>query len=179
MKKRIFSGLVLTSVLIAIVLMLLMVPTASGEKPQEQDCWDKSSLVGDCITIDDAGVLTARVCNTGDKEMLGTTTWELYWVASGNPKNATTPIASGKVPALVGGGCTDIFDTSLNPNPEGNYGFRVLQRPCHPGQGELWITEICPTPSVPEVHTIVLMSIGLIMLGGFVWFSRHKATVTA
>ncbi len=182
MKKRICGGFVLISMLIALVVTLVMVPIAGGAKPVEGGCddgeWDKSSLVGYCITIDN-GVLTARVCNTSDKEMLGTTTWKLYWVASGNPKNATNPIATGGIPALSGGDCTDITYDTLGPNPEGNYAFRVFQRPCHPGQGELWMTQVCdePTPPVPEISTIALLSIGLVSLGGFIWLEKRKQTV--
>ncbi len=34
-----------------------------------------------------------------------------------------------------------------------------------------------PTPCVPEIATIVLLSIGLLSLGGFAWFKKRKQTV--
>ena len=108
--------------------------------------WDKSSLhfdegygcQGDCEEI------RAKVCNGEDAEdMEGTSTWELYWVASGNPKNGSS-IASGEIIALESGICLElIYNPAENPDgEEGNYKFKAYQRPGHPGKGELW-SEAC------------------------------------
>jgi len=95
----------------------------------------------------------AQVCNGDDSEdMAGPTTWELYWRASGNPKNGNV-IASGTIDPLATGECQILtYDPSDNPNgASGNYMFRAYQRPGHPGTGELWsgACEItCQTPPV-------------------------------
>ncbi len=102
--------------------------------------WDKSSLYfdegygcqGDCNQI------RARVCNGGE-DMRGSTTWELYWIARGNPKNGVV-IASGTISPLRAGECQVLtYNPNNNPNgPSGNYMFKAYQRPGHPGQGDLW-----------------------------------------
>jgi YqxM protein len=104
--------------------------------------WDHSSLYfdedygcqGDCDEI------SVTVCNGDDSEdMEGTTTWELYWIASGNPKDGTV-IASGIINALAAGDCQILtYNPAHNPNgASGNYMFKAYQRPGHPGTGELW-----------------------------------------
>ncbi len=104
--------------------------------------WNKSSLYfdegygcqGDCEEI------RARVCNGEDAEdMEGTTTWELYWIESGNPKDGSV-IDSGIIAPLEHGTCQVLL---YSPNgAEGNYKFKAYQRPGHPGKGELW-SETC------------------------------------
>ncbi len=113
-------------------------PTSEG--------WDHSSLYfdpdyscqGDCDEI------TATVCNGDDSEdMAGSTTWELYWAASGNPKDGVV-IASGTIDPLAAGECQILtYDPSDNPSgASGEYKFKAYQRPGHPGTGELW-SETC------------------------------------
>lgn len=100
--------------------------------------WDKSSLKfttegGDCEEI------FAIVKNGGDRAMLGGSTWELYWSATGNPKYGSL-IATGSIPALAKNGTfTMTYDPSNNSyGPNGNYMFKAYQRPGHPGTGVLW-----------------------------------------
>lgn len=104
--------------------------------------WDKSSLYfdeefacqGDCEEI------RARVCNGEDAEdMEETSTWEIYWIESGNPKNGDLK-GSGIIDALESGVCQELI---FDPEGElGNYKFKAYQRLGHPGKGELW-SEAC------------------------------------
>lgn len=103
--------------------------------------WDKSSLTsigqgGDCQKV-------YAVFKNGGSGMDGTTTWELYWSATGNPKYGSK-IASGTIPALSHDGT---YEASFNPQnnsygPDGNYMFKAFQRPGHPGTGSLWSEQI-------------------------------------
>lgn len=99
--------------------------------------WGRSSLYfdvgygcqGDCKEI------TAKVCNgAGSEDMEGTSTWKLYWKASGNPKFGSV-IASGTINALEAGECQILtYDPNTNLNgPSGNYKFKAYQRPGHLG----------------------------------------------
>jgi YqxM protein len=121
--------------------------------------WDRSSLTFTAGCTGDCSQITATVCNTGDGDMSGTTTWELYYKSSGNPKpeNGGVLVDTGTIPALPGGSgtsgenCAVITLTPSNGN--GSYMFRALQRTGHPGQGDLWsgqcnITCTLPTPTL-------------------------------
>ena len=83
----------------------------------------------------------AEVKNVGE-EMTGSSIWELYWVASGNPKpeKGGILVTSGTIPALKQGEVYRItYDAVDNPHGAvGNYMFRAEQRPGHPGTSELW-----------------------------------------
>ena len=106
----------------------------------DDDEWDRSSLYFESGCDGDCDEITATVCNGEDSEdMEGTTTWELYWIASGNPQDGTV-IASGNINALAAGECQVLtYDPNDNPNgASGNYMFKAYQRPDHPGTGELW-----------------------------------------
>jgi len=106
--------------------------------------WDKSSLYFDGDCEGDCEEIQATVCNGDDSgDMAGSTTWELYWIASGNPKNGTV-IASGTINPLAADECQVLtYDPGENPNgASGNYMFKAYQRPGHPGTGELW-SEAC------------------------------------
>ena len=108
--------------------------TITGEE------WDKSSLYFSAGCDGDCEEITATVCNGADSgDMQGTTTWELYWIASGNPKDGTV-IASGTINALAADECQVLtYNPADNPNgASGNYMFKAYQRPGHPGTGELW-----------------------------------------
>jgi YqxM protein len=166
------------AVVLGVMFSLAVVP-ASAQVPCE---WDKSSLYWSCIHSDGV-TITAKVCN-GGSDMQGTATWELYWAASGNPKDGTM-IASGTIPALMAGECYDVsftFDASHGSGDQ--YGFKAYQRCGHPGTGVLWITSDEdtgePCPPIPEIATIGLLSIGLLALGGFVWYrSQRRKEVAA
>ena len=123
--------------------------------------WDKSTLHFDadfgCQVESCGDTITARVCNGGEP-MADTTTYEVWFSQSGNPKDGSV-VASGTIPALGSGECFDIVYNTTEP---GNYMFRALQRPGHPGKGELWSQQctvnICvatptPTPTPSESPT--------------------------
>lgn len=132
---------------VVIAMVALVVPALAN-------CWDRSSLEFD----QDFGCqsscqeIKARLCNVGDGDMAGTTTWELYWTATGNPKNGEV-IATGEVQPLEPEECVDLtYEPGDNPNgPSGEYKFKGYQRPGHPGSGELWSETCslsCPTAVV-------------------------------
>jgi len=104
--------------------------------------WDKSSLYFD----DEYGChnecqqIQAKVCNGNDSEdMMGSVSWELYWIEKGNPKNGIV-IESGLIDPLSSGEC-QILQYIDNNSVNGNYMFKSYQRPGHPGVGELWSEE--------------------------------------
>lgn len=97
--------------------------------------WDKSSLEFTAGCSGDCNEITAIVCNGKDsRNMQGPTNYEVYYAASGNPKNGSV-IDSGQIPALQSGQCHTL---SYIPTQDGNYMFKAYQRPGHPGQGVLW-----------------------------------------
>lgn len=136
-KRRAWKTLNIVSTL-AIVLNTgliggLIKPTVA----QATTTWDKSSLSfnssygchGSCTEV------KAKICNVGDHDMQGTSTYEVYYSPSGNPQSGTV-VASGTINALDEGHCQFL---TYNPNNiEGNYKFKAYQRPGHPGTGSLW-----------------------------------------
>ncbi|HQN44025.1 MAG TPA: hypothetical protein PLA25_07815, partial [Anaerolineaceae bacterium] len=97
--------------------------------------WDRSSLVFSPGCTSDCTEVRAEVCNGGDGNMTASTNYQLYYSATGNPKNGTI-IQTGTVGPLNSGACEDL---DFNPNGQlGNYMFRVEQLLGHPGSGELW-----------------------------------------
>ncbi len=99
------------------------------------ELWDKSSLSFRSGCSGDCEEITALVCNgDGSKDMAGPTNYEVYYKASGNPKDGIV-ISSGQIPALRAGQCHTL---SYTPTQDGNYMFKAYQRPGHPGSGELW-----------------------------------------
>jgi len=136
--------------------------------------WDKSSLrftsgcEGDCEEI------SATVCNgEGSEDMQGPTTWELYWITSGNPKNGVV-IASGTINALARGQCQTLtYDPGDNPNgASGNYMFKAYQRPGHPGEGVLW-SNACELECETEPVVYVVISIDT-ENGDICWYPTHE-----
>lgn len=121
--------------------------------------WDKSSLSFTSGCSGDCEEITATVCNGQDSEaMEGTSTWELYWIATGNPKDGVV-IDSGTINALAPGACQVItYDPNNNPNgATGDYMFKAYQRPLHPGQGVLWSGECeiqCETGTLEVTKTV-------------------------
>jgi len=122
------------------------ISTGVWDTPPTDEEWDKSSLYfdEDYACQGNCNEISAKICNEEDSEnMQGTTTWELYWIESGNPKDGIM-IAPGLTDALEHGTCQILY---YNPgeNLEGevcNYKFKAYQRPGHPGPGELW-SETC------------------------------------
>jgi hypothetical protein len=133
---------------LALGMSLLFAGNALGLVAEE---WDKSSLKFTASCDGDCDEITATVCNgRGSENMAGTTTWELYWIASGNPKRGIV-IASDTINALAAGTCQTLtYDPSNNSNgASGSYMFRVDQRPGHPGKGVLWSNAcglVCEAP---------------------------------
>jgi YqxM protein len=113
--------------------------------------WDRSSLLFDeefgCQNTECGEIITARVCNGAQSEpMDGTTSYEVYYIATGNPKDGSV-VATGTINALGTGECQTLtYDTN---GVAGNYMFRAIQRPGHPGTGELW-SEQCEVNSCNE-----------------------------
>lgn len=120
--------------------------------------WDRSSLTekgqgGDCLEI--YGIFK----NVGDRDMAGPTTWELYWSANGNPMYGAK-IAEGEIPALDK---YDSYKATYNPQdnpngPNGNYKFKAIQRPGHPGGGNPWTDTIylsdCVLPDIELTKSV-------------------------
>lgn len=97
--------------------------------------WDKSSLTFISSGKSCEGkTVFATVKNVGSP-MQGPTTWELYYSASGNPQKNGVLIASGTIPALAS---DQEFTILMSVTQKGNYKFRAIQRPGHPGKGDLW-----------------------------------------
>jgi TasA anchoring/assembly protein len=148
----------------------------------DDDEWDRSSLYFSAGCDGDCDEITATVCNGDDSEdMEGTTTWELYWIATGNPRNGVV-IASGTINALGQGECQTLtYDPSDNPNgASGNYMFKAYQRPGHPGQGVLW-SDACEleceveTDSVPRAAPVAAAgAVASAGLGGLAWLLARK-----
>jgi hypothetical protein len=120
--------------IVGLLLGLFPQPVSATVAPE----WDKSSLTFKPGCTGNCEVVKAKVCNTGS-DMAGTTTYEVYWAASGNPKFGVV-VASGTIPALKKNTCTYLtYDPKTNPNGSaGNYMFKAYQRPGHPGTGVLW-----------------------------------------
>ncbi|MFI8577806.1 amyloid fiber anchoring/assembly protein TapA [Rossellomorea aquimaris] len=104
--------------------------------------WDKSSLnfpdkeertVNACSPID----ISARIMNTGSS-MEGTTEFEVYYAATGNPKDGNN-VFSGDVQPINEGETATLI---ANVSQSGNYKFKALQRPGHGNEEdtrhELW-----------------------------------------
>ncbi len=109
--------------------------------------WDKSSLYfdEDYACQGDCNEISAKICNEEDSEdMQGPTTWELYWIESGNPKDGVTITSGLMTNALEHGTCQILYYNPGDNSEEevGNYKFKAYQRPGHPGLGELW-SETC------------------------------------
>ncbi|TCS93260.1 LPXTG cell wall anchor domain-containing protein [Hazenella coriacea] len=153
MKHLLHKWLLLCSVFV----LVLSSPAFVGAKgnPDAQKggaSWDKSSLSfisegGNCEGI------WAEVQNgSGSKVMQGISKYEVYWIASGNPKSGQI-VAEGEISPLQSGESFQLkFDPTTNPNgAAGNYMFKAYQREGHPGKGELWSGTItvsgpCDTP---------------------------------
>ena len=134
--------------ILGLLLGLFPQPVSATVAPE----WDKSSLSFNGSCTGNCEVVQAQVCNTGDGDMAGTSSYEVYWAASGNPKDGTV-VASGTIPALNSGECTTL---TYDPNGSaGNYMFKAYQRPGHPGQGVLWSDECsigqCSLPTATPV----------------------------
>jgi YqxM protein len=116
---------------------------------QVSDEWDQSSLKFTVDCVNQCGVATATVCNVGSQDMDGPVAWQLYYSADGNPKDGTV-VASGEVPAMPSTDPDSCTTLSQAVSADGNYMYRVAQRPGHPGTAELWSTmcgAVCASPT--------------------------------
>ena len=132
-------------------------PTPTPTSVPTPGSWDKSSLSFNSFfgcQANDCTLVKAKICNWGDRNMAGTSTWEVYWIATGNPKNGAI-VGSGTINALAKGQCQVL---EFIPTVSGNYMFKAYQRPGHPGTGSLW-SEQCrvsgcqPQPTVTSTPT--------------------------
>lgn len=139
-------------------------PTPTPEPtptPTPEDGWDKSSLFFTDPAVCQWDQFQATVCN-GDNEndtedMEGPTSYEVYFIASGNPKDGSIVYTgTDEVPALEHEECHTLTYTMTET---GNYTFKVYQRPGHPGEGTLWPEEACevvqPTPTPEPQETTI------------------------
>jgi YqxM protein len=105
------------------------------------ELWDKSSLEFTNSKVTGASQCTpveAVIKNGGDRDMKGTVVYEVWWAEKGNPKDGVK-VAEGQVKALKSG---ETETLTFTPNKNGYYKFKAMQRPGHPGQGELWSESI-------------------------------------
>ena len=124
----------------------------SGTLEKPNNCWSRSSLSFTAGCDGDCEEVQTTVCNVGDGDMEDSVPWQLYYAASGNPKNGSV-IASGSLGPLDSGDCE-----TLTYDPEGvsgNYMFRAEQEEGHPGQGELWSDACEIVCEVPDTDTPV------------------------
>ncbi|WP_325946237.1 amyloid fiber anchoring/assembly protein TapA [Heyndrickxia sporothermodurans] len=100
--------------------------------------WDKSSLkflgekdqtIKSCVKT----TISAAIKNTGNN-MKDTSKFEVYSAKKGNPKDGSK-IGEGTIPKLATNKSMNLIFAVKEP---GNYKFKALQRPGHPGKGELW-----------------------------------------
>lgn len=93
----------------------------------------KTSSVTQCTPVE------VVIKNGGDKDMKGPVDYEVWWAEEDkNPKDGLK-LATGQVNALKSG---ETQKLSYTPNKNGNYKFKAMQRPGHPGLGELWSESI-------------------------------------
>jgi YqxM protein len=121
--------------------------------PTATPSWDRSSLVFTAGCDANCTSVIGTVLNHGSR-MSGTTTYEIYYAASGNAKNGSV-VASGTIPAL---NANASYTITYNPQGvTGNYIIKVYQRPGHPGTGELWSDgcsiNYCPRPTATFTAT--------------------------
>lgn len=103
---------------------------------QDRSAWDRSSLsfVSETVTSDG---ISAIIKNGQDsRDMQGEVTYEVFWSATGNPKDGQI-VATDVVNALAPGE-TQVLTYTPDQLTPGNYMFKAYQRPNHPGKGELW-----------------------------------------
>jgi len=122
-------------------------------KPGDFGDWDNSSLEFTAGCVGGCQQVKAYVRN-GGSDMSGTTTYEVYWISKGNPKSGSI-ISTGTIKALkYDEGIWLTYNPMDNPNgADGNYMFRAIQRPGHPGQGDLWSEQCSVTSCVVPTET--------------------------
>ncbi len=156
-------------VIVGLILGMFPQPVSAVVAPE----WDKSSLKFTAGCSGNCDQIQATVCN-GKKsgDMAGTTEYEVYWSANGNPKDGVV-VASGTIPALKKGECAILtYDPKTNPNGSaGNYMFKAYQRPGHPGQGVLWSDQCsvgqCSLPTATPVTPTPFSKLNLTFMCGY------------
>jgi YqxM protein len=108
--------------------------------------WDKSSLQfvnGQSGFKCDTGFYQ-QLINNGS-QMQGPSTYVVYYQSSGaapTSKDPGTEVFRGEIPALNSGQSISLVYKPTGIPGNGKYKFMALQRPGHPGQGDLWGDEI-------------------------------------
>jgi len=153
--------------LLLLVLGLIAVSAVLAGPPSSD--WDKSTM-NFTITTGSCSEVTARVCNVGS-DMNGTSTYEVYYNVSGNPKEGSI-VDSGIINALVAGECQVL---SYDPvNVEGNYMFKAYQRPGHPGEGVLWSDAIEVGSCTNEIPEFTTIGAGIALLGTGIYLYKKR-----
>lgn len=155
-------------ILIGIMVLALAYTVFAGAPSSD---WDKSTLVYNNISGGNCDEVYAEFCNHG-QAMNGTTTYEVYYTAGGDPKSGSV-VSSGIVSALGADQCETL---TYDPNGVlGTYMFKVYQRPLHPGIGELWSAAIniesCNGNEIPEFTTI---GAGIALLGAAAYLYKKR-----
>lgn len=118
-------------------------PTETPTETPTPGRWDRSSLefveeeLG--ATCEGGGIVWTKIMNSGDGAMSGPTDWELWYVASGPPKEGEI-IAVGEIPPLDVDQEYVIYESASGGS--GNYMFKSYQMPDHPGITVLWSESI-------------------------------------
>ncbi len=125
--------------------------------PTEEE-WEKSSLEAQGACGINCEVVSGTVCNTGDGDMTGSSSWELWYTdGSGAPKNGNK-LTQGSFGPLDTGDCQTINYSPVVSGRKYQFGFH--QEAGHPGAGMTWteqcsaICEVTPTyTSTPDTPT--------------------------
>ncbi len=111
-----------------------LAPVLTLEAEATTITWDRSSLQFKATYLVDCEKISIQVCNYGDRDMAGTTNYDVWYKATGNPIDGAK-VAGGTIPALSKGQC---FSIEYSATAVGNYKFKAYQRPGHPGSGYTW-----------------------------------------
>lgn len=106
---------------------------------------DKSSLYFSGLCTYDGDEMFVIVCNGADSgAMLADSTYEVYFVPTGNPKDGVI-VEGGTIHKLLPGMCQELpIEFSL----AGNYMVKAYQAEGHPGTEVLWSEECVRTEDV-------------------------------
>jgi YqxM protein len=110
--------------------------------------WDRSSLkFENAAGFDCVAGFYNFLKNGGDQAMKGPSTFVLYYQATGSPtpNNPGMEIARGEISILKKGQSIKLSFLPQDKPSKGTYKFMAYQRPGHPGNGELWGSEIIVT----------------------------------
>ncbi len=129
--------------------------------------WDESILVFQPLNCGgDCDLLQATVCNYGEGDMAGPSTFQVWWSAGADPAENGRLVHSGAIPALAAGQCTSVsfnprsIAPPQNPYPIGTYRFLAVQHPesglTNPWSGICYLKKddcSAPTPTPTNTFT--------------------------